>query len=355
MVGVLPYDAKTRKWLDRKNVLRPIYLMEDEKLIDLVNPGEIIGSITKQASKITKIPEGIPYIVTGSDKMCETFGLSCDDESCAAISLGTLATVQVPSKRYFNLKSALPPYNSLTGNYLSEMQTFRGYWLVSWFKKEFATKEVEEAKILGCSAEELLNKRLREIPAGCNGLILQPTFTPDAITPHAKGAVIGFSDIHTRIHLYRAVIEGIGFSLMEGLNLIEKTGKIKVKKIFVAGGGSNSSEICQITANMMGLPVYRIQTYEACGLGSSIVAFVSMGIYKSNNEALKNMVRIRDEFIPNEKEHQIYLRLYSEVYCNIFNNLVHLYKNLNDIIGKNPANTSIVSSTLEKGNGSEDE
>lgn len=355
MIGVLPYDTKKRKWLDKNNLRRGIYLMEDEKLIDLVNPGEVLGSITKQASEITGIPEGVPYIVTGSDKMCETFGLSCDDESSAAISLGTLATVQVPTKRYFDLKAILPPYNSLTGDYLSEIQIFRGYWLISWFKKEFAAKEVEDAKRLGCSAEDLLNKRLREIPVGCHGLILQPTFTPDPITPHAKGSVIGLSDIHTRIHLYRAIIEGIGFSLMDGLSVIEKTGKLKVKKIFLAGGGSNSSEICQITANMMGLPVYRIQTHEACGLGSSIVAFVSMGIYKNNDEALKNMVRIRDEFLPDEKEHQIYLRLYSEVYCKIFDNLVHLYENLNDIIGKNPEKKSIGSSSPEKCNHSEDE
>ena len=208
---------------------------------------------------------------------------------------------------------------------------------------------------MGCSAEELLNKRLREIPAGCHGLILQPTFTPDPITPHAKGSVIGFSDIHTRIHLYRAIIEGIGFSLMDGLSVIEKTGKLKVKKIFLAGGGSNSSEICQITANMMGLPVYRIQTHEACGLGSSIVAFVSMGIYKNNDEALKKMVRIRDEFLPDEKEHRICSRLYSEVYCKIFDNLVHLYENLNDIIGQTPEKESIVSSPSEKPATSDDE
>ncbi|MEG2051722.1 MAG: FGGY-family carbohydrate kinase [Oscillospiraceae bacterium] len=332
MCGVLPYDSKTRNWLGKNDIRRAVYLMEDDKLVDLVSPGEIIGNITKQTSEATGIPEGLPFVVTGSDKACETFGLSCDDESSAAISLGTTATIEVHTNRYFPIKSVLPPYTSLTSAYLPEMETFRGYWLISWFKKEFASKEVEEAQRLGCSAEALLNERLREIPAGCNGLVMQPTFTPDAITPHAKGSIIGFSDVHTRIHLYRAIIEGIGFSLMEGLEFIEKTGKLKVKKIFVAGGGSNSSEICQITADMMGLPVYRIQTHEVCGLGSSILAFVTMGIYKDAKEAQQTMVKIKDEFLPNEKEHQTYLRLYSEVYCKIFDNLVHLYENLNDII-----------------------
>ena len=42
--------------------------------------------------------------------------------------------------------------------------------------------------------------------------------------------------------------------------------------LFVAGGGAQSDEICQITANMFGLPVHRIQTFEASGLGSSTSA-----------------------------------------------------------------------------------
>jgi sugar (pentulose or hexulose) kinase len=58
--------------------------------------------------------------------------------------------------------------------------------------------------------------------------------------PYAKGAVIGFSDAHTRIHLYRAIIEGINFALMEGLRGMEKRGKLSVKSLFVAGGGSQS-------------------------------------------------------------------------------------------------------------------
>ena len=91
--------------------------------------------------------------------------------------------------------------------------------------------------------------------------------------PVAKGAVIGFSDVHTRIHIYRAIIEGINFALMDGLKLLEKQSGHKFLEIYVGGGGAQSDEICQITADMFGLPVIRTQTFEVsrdrkryCGL-----------------------------------------------------------------------------------------
>lgn len=332
--GVLPFDSKAGRWLKPKALTRSIYLVEDEKLVDLVSPGTVTGKITDEAARLTGIPQGVPYAVTGSDKACETLGLSCSDVSCAALSFGTTATIEVPSPRHFNVVSVIPPYTAIPGGYLPEVETFRGYWLISWFTREFAAKETLEAERLGCSPEELLNERLKEIPAGCDGLVMQPTFTPDPVTPNAKGAVIGFYDAHTRIHLYRAIIEGINYSMMEGLYLIEKKGQFKIKKLFLAGGGSRSSEICQITANMFGLPTYRVQTHEVCGLGCSIAAFVAVGVFSGYPEAIASMVHITDEFLPDMDEHQIYRRLYSEVYCKVFGNLVPLYEKVNHIIGR---------------------
>ena len=331
-VGVLPYDTKTGSWLSKNDMRRCLYLVEDDKLYALVKPGEIIGKITAAASEKTGIPEGIPYVVTGADKACETLALSGTDQESAALSFGTTATIEVATDRFFSPLSLIPPYRSITGGYLPEVETFRGYWLISWFKQEFAAKEVLEAERIGCSAEDLLNQRLKEVPPGCHGLIMQPTFTPDPTTPDAKGAVIGFSDVHTRIHLYRSIIEGINFSMIEGLHLIEQKGKLKINKLYVTGGGSRSTEICQITANMFGLPVYRTQTHEVCGVGSSMVAFVSLGVYADYATAAKNMVHIRDEFLPDPAEHKIYRRLYRDVYCKVFGSLLPLYEKINHIM-----------------------
>ncbi len=327
LIGHIPFDSKARRWMKVRNLKRCIFDIEPEKLYSVVEPGELLGYITAKAAAKTGIPEGMEVIATGSDKGCETLGLSCSTPNKAALSFGTTCTVEFTTGRYMEPLPFIPAYPAvMRGHYNPEVQIYRGYWLVSWFKREFAAKEMEEAKVLGISAEELLNKRLQEVPPGCQGLVFQPYFTPGIVMPKARGAVIGFSDVHTRIHIYRAIIEGINFALMDGLKTMEKRGGYKVEELYVAGGGAQSDEICQITANMFGLPVHRIQTHEASGLGSSIVAFAAKGVFPSVQAAVDAMVHVKDVFSPNPEEHKIYEKLFDEVFTKIFPKLLPLYK-----------------------------
>ena len=330
LIGHIPFNGRTRQWMKRSELNRFIFDIEEDKQCEVEDPGAVLGVITAEAAELSGIPEGMPLIATGSDKGCETLGLSCTTPDKAAIGLGTTATIQFTTPGYMEPLPFIPAYPAvLSGHYNPEVQVYRGYWLISWFKSEFAAKEVEQAKELGVSAEDLLNKRLQEIPAGCNGLTFQPYFTPGVVMPTARGAVIGFSDIHTRLHIYRAIIEGINFALMDGLYTMERRGKVKIKELYIAGAPSQSEEICAITANMFGLPVNRIQTPEATGLGSSIVAFVSKGVYSSYDEAVAAMVHRKDTFHPQKGEHELYERLYNEVFTKIFDKLLPLYRKNN--------------------------
>ncbi|MDR0878562.1 MAG: FGGY-family carbohydrate kinase, partial [Treponema sp.] len=238
IVGHVPYDSKIRAWMKQSDIRRYVFMVDDDKLFDIVETGTVLGTITAKTAEDTGISAGLPLVATGSDKGCETLGLSCISSDKATLSFGTTATVQLSTQNYMEPSPHMPPYAAVVpGYYNPEIEIYRGYWLLSWFKKEFAAKEVIDAARLGVSAEHLLDERLCEIKPGCDGLILQPYFTPGVDMPYAKGAVIGFSDIHTRIHLYRAIIEGINFALMEGLRSMEKRGHLKVKSIYVAGGG----------------------------------------------------------------------------------------------------------------------
>jgi sugar (pentulose or hexulose) kinase len=325
-VGHVPFSFKKRAWMERGEITRPIFDMRDDQTYDLVEAGTVMGAITGKAAEETGIPPGLPLIATGSDKACETLGLGCLTPDSAALSFGTTATVEITVRDYVEPFPFIPPYLSvMPGYYTPEVEIYRGYWLISWFKREFAALEQAQAEGLGVSTESLLNQRLAEIPPGCDGLMLHPYFTPGLVMPRARGSFIGLSDHHTRMHFYRAVIEGINFALMEGLENIEKRGKIKAKRLFVAGGGSQSPEILQITANMFGLPVRRVHTHEVTGLGSSLVAFVSQGVYKSYGEAVAAMVHPQAPFEPDPAQRALYRRLYEEIYVKVFDKLKPFY------------------------------
>lgn len=335
MVGHVPFDHRERNWQKKGALTRPVFDIPPEKLCEIREPGSGLGCVQPDAAADTGLREGLPVIASGSDKACEILGLGCISREKAAISFGTTATVSFTTDRYVEPERFIPPYAAiLKQHYNPEIEIYRGYWLVSWFKKEFAQKEMAAAEELGIPAEELLNRRLKEIPAGCEGLILQPYFTPNTTMPSAKGAIIGFSDVHTRIHIYRAIIEGINFALLDGMRLLEKQSGHSFQEIFVGGGGAQSNEICQITADMFGLPVKRVQSHEVSGIGSAIACFVGMGEFKNYEEAVEQMVSVRDTFRPDMEQHEIYRILYEEIFKKIYGRLSPLYARLHEIYGK---------------------
>lgn len=332
LVGRLPIDSQGRGWQKKGAMTRPVFDVEPEKLCEVRESGEVLGYVTKRASLDTGLREGLPVLASGSDKACEIIGLGCTSREKAAIGFGTTATITFNTERYLEPERFIPPYPSvMPGWFNPEIEIYRGYWLISWFKKEFAQKEVEQAKLLGVSAEQLLNKRLGEVEAGCGGLLFQPYFTPNVTMPAAKGAIIGFSEEHTRIHLYRAIIEGINFALMDGMRLMEKRSGHVFEEIRLAGGGSQSSEICQITADMFGIPVKRVQSFEAAGMGSAMAAFAGLKVFESYEKAREAMVHVRDVFLPDMAQHRIYRKLYGEIFQNIYGRLSPLYDKLHDI------------------------
>ena len=335
-IGHFPMDYKKKTWMKENDLTRCMYDVPQEKLYELVSSGEVIGTVTKEASELSGIPEGLPLIATGADKACETLGLSVSSPEKAAISFGTSSTIEMYTEEYFEPQQFLPAYPSVINKaWNPEIQVFRGFWMLSWFIQEFGVKDKEEADAMGISAEELINQRAEKVPAGCNGLLLQPYWTPDILKPDSYGAMIGFSDYHTRYHVYRAIIEGICLELYLSMKIMEKRGNKQIKELFVGGGGSKSDFCCQILADVFGLPVKRIHTHEASSIGAAMVAFVAKGEFGSFDEAVKSMVHEKDVFMPDAKNHEIYYNIYDKVYSRLYKTVKPLYTSINDLKERN--------------------
>lgn len=330
MIGHYPIYFKKRKWYKEGALKGRIFGVPNRMLCELKQPGEVLGIIKPDLADALGLPHNIKLIASGSDKACETVGLGALDREVGAISYGTASTIEVTNSKYHEPEPFLPAYPAaINGLYNMEVQVYRGYWMLTWFTKQFASELVDEAKIQKMAVEELLNSRLAEIAPGSDGLVLQPYWGPSLSRPLSKGSIVGFSDIHTREHFYRAIIEGICYALREGLESIEKSQRKKIKSLKISGGGSQSEVICQITADIFGLPVSRVQTYETTSLGAAIATFVALKEFDSVNSAIKNMVRETTTFIPNEVAHQQYEYLYKKVYLKLFPQLKNIYKDIN--------------------------
>jgi len=251
-----------------------------------------------------------------------------------SLSFGTTATVQTTSGRYFEPIRFMPPYPApIPGHYNPEVEIFRGFWMIAWFKNEFAFQEVMEAKEKGIAAEVVLNRHLEKTAPGSMGLVVQPYWSPGLQKPSAKGAMIGFGDVHTKAHIYRSVIEGLGFGLMEGLEQMEKAGKFFAEKAAVSGGASQSDEICKITADIFNRPMVKAQTHETSGLGAAIVTAAGLGVHSSVQAAAAAMIKPQVVFEPDPDHVDIYRNLYDRVYKKMFTALNPLYEEIRDITG----------------------
>ena len=335
-VGYIPFDYKHLRWASSWDWKWPCLNMDREVLPRLVPPGEVLGQITKQASEDSGIPAGLPLIAAAADKACEVIGSGSLEPSIGCLSYGTTATINVTSRKYVEPIPLLPPYPSaVPDHYTIEVQVFRGFWMVNWFKEEFGYPELREASKQGLEAEVLFERLVKEIPPGSMGLMLQPYWTPGIKTPgpEAKGAVIGFGDVHTRAHLYRSILEGLAYALREGKERIEKRSRVPITSLRVSGGGSQSHSALQITADLFGLPTAKPHLYETSGLGAAIDAAVGLKLHPDFKTAVKAMTRIGEVFEPNRENHKLYNALYHDVYKKMYKRLKPLYERIRKITG----------------------
>ncbi|MBN1829359.1 MAG: FGGY-family carbohydrate kinase, partial [Deltaproteobacteria bacterium] len=172
-VGYIPFDYKHLRWASSWDWKWRVLPMDPALLPDLITPSLPLGNITKEASRDTGIPRGLPLIAAAADKACEVIGSGSLSLSVGCLSYGTTATINVTSKNYVEAIPLLPPYPSaVPGYHTIEVQIYRGFWMVSWFKKEFGQEEERRASECGLPAEELLEELAAKIPPGSLGLVL---------------------------------------------------------------------------------------------------------------------------------------------------------------------------------------
>lgn len=335
-MGYLPYDYRKQKWAKKSDLKWKLLAATREMMPDLVKPGELLGEITEEASKFTSLPVGLKMIAAASDKACEVLGSGGVEPHVGCLSYGTTATINTSTKKYVETIPFIPPYSAaMPGIYNTEMMVYRGFWMVSWFKNEFAQAEQRKAKELGVETEQLFDELLNQVPAGSMGLMMQPYWSPGVRQPgpEGKGALIGFGDVHKRAHVYRAILEGLAYELRSGKEQIERRSGTKITRLRVSGGGSQSDAAMQLTADIFGMTAERPHTYEASGLGAAINCFVGLGVYPTYNEAIEKMTRLGDVFEPNTETVKMYDRLYKEVYKKMYKRMQPLYRSIRDITG----------------------
>jgi sugar (pentulose or hexulose) kinase len=338
-VGYVPFDFKHSRWASRWDWKWRVAPIRREWLPALVPPAGQLGELTAEAAARLGLHAGLPVIASAGDKQAEALGAGAVTPEVAALSFGTTATIGTTHRRYVEAIPLLPPYPAaVPGAWFVELQVMRGFWLVEWFKRELGAADVARAAALDIPPEALFEELLQGSPPGSMGLVLQPYWMPGVRYPgpEAKGAIVGFGDVHGRAHVYRAILEGLAYALREGAERTVRRSKVPIRELRVAGGGSQSRGAVQLFADVFGLPASRPHTHEAAGLGAAIDVALGLKLHPDPATAVAAMVRIADRFEPRPEASRVYEDLYTSVYLAMYDRLKPLYREIRRITGYPP-------------------
>jgi len=313
-----PIDMDTWQWSDDEDFFSS-YRIPRGKLLSIQMPGTLLGYVTKEAAAATGVPEGTAVVGTASDKAVEALGSGLVGPGTALISLGTYIASMVhavenrpATDTYYTNFSCIP------NEYLYESGGIRrGMSHVTWLKNLLGEEFRSKAESEGFCVEDYLARDAARIPPGSDGLLTIPDWLAPADQLYRKGVMIGFQELHTKAHIFRSILEGIAMTLKNHYEAMIAELGIKPEKIIVSGGGSNSDLFMQIFADMYGVPTMRNHINGAVALGSAICVAASTGLYGSFREAAGNMVKKRDEFLPNTDNFEAYRRINDGVYRDL--------------------------------------
>jgi len=144
--------------------------------------------------------------------------------------------------------------------------------------------------------------------------------------PHVKGSFIGLDWKHGRAHMYRAILEGIGYEYAYYLSVMKKLfPRQEFTRMVSIGGGAKSDLFSQVKADILNLPVTTFALGETALVGSAVVAGVACGLFSDYRAPLKKVMREGKTFRPDPKNHEAY-QPFAREYLNVIRALEPIYQ-----------------------------
>jgi len=199
---------------------------------------------------------------------------------------------------------------------------------INWFINNFMGKNKDPNKIIFKNSNNDFAKK--------DPLIFLPYTEGERSPlwdPNTRGIFFGLSHQQTKNNLYKAVLEGVGFSILhnfETLQIFSSQKELMFEALRISGGGAKNDHLNQIKANILGKKVITTKVSESGLLGGAILAMVGLGIY-SFDDAVKEMVHTDKIFQPNMDKHYHYYAHLFPIYKNLYRYNKELFKELRKI------------------------
>lgn len=304
--GTLFLDLRKRAW--SREVLEALDLAE-AWLPTVVESPEPTGTVMSEVATDLGLPAAIPVAAGGGDNAAAAIGTAVTRDGVMSSSIGTSGVLFAhaaeaavdPSGRIHAFAHAVPWRYCLLAVTLSAGGSLR------WWRD-----------VTGLGYEELVAEADAVAP-GSEGLVFLPYLTGER-TPHldsmATGAFVGLTSRHTRGHMTRALMEGVLFSLRDGLEIIRAL-EVRPTEIRATGGGAKSALWLQLQADVYGAPVHRLAVEEGAAYGAALLGHIVAGTFADVEEATSVVRTVDEPTEPDRKAAAVYEESYA-VYRTLY-------------------------------------
>jgi ribulose kinase len=276
----------------------------------VVAPGEVIGTLTAKAAGELGLPRSVKVVQGGADALIGMIGLG-------VAKPGQLALITGSSHLQFGVTDAPLHAPGVWGAYADIV--YPGRYIVEGGQTSTGSIVNWLGRLTGGLDFDELNAKAALLEPGCDGLIVQDHFQGNRTPytdPLSRGAILGLTLAHEKHHIFRAIMEGIGFGTRAILDAFRRAG-YESGEMTVGGGASASDLWMQIHADTSGLPIRIPASPDAPSTGSAVLAAHGAGHFASIDDGIAAMVRpgrtvepIPANVARYEEIYQRYLRLY---------------------------------------------
>ncbi len=309
--GSMLYDLGRGCWSEE---LCGMIGLPQEVLPPLVEPTDIIGTVTASAAKKCGLASGTPVICGTTDTVMEVFASAAVDEGDTTVKLATAGRICVITDRAY-------PHRHLV-NY---PHIVKGLWYPGSATKAAASSFRWYRDTFGGDYREL-DEAAAAVPVGSEGLFYHPYINGE-LTPYADpalcGSFVGFRSTHTKGHFTRSVLEGVAYSLLHSKKTLADIGIATASCATLIGGGAKSPLWAQITADCLGMKLAITESSDS-SLGSAMLAGVAVGIFSSPREAVRRCIKRVSMVKPDLKNTEAYAKCFEE-YVRIHDALAPIY------------------------------
>ncbi len=296
-------------------------IVEPSRLPRLLNANEIAGVVTPTAAEETGLSIGTPVNAGTIDVAAESISVGIVNPGEMMLMYGSttfllnLVDGYCPDPRLWTAAYSLPNRRAIMGG------TATSGLITKWFRDEIAAGEREMATQTSSNAYKLLGDLAASIPPGSDGLICLPYFAGERtpiFDPDARGMFAGLTLAHTRGHLFRAVLEGVGYAVRDHLEIMRELDSFP-SRIVAVGGGAQSDVWLQIVSDIAGISQLVPQRTIGASYGDAFLAGLALGIVPSTDSLTEGWIQMNRTIEPNSARTALYdeyFQIYRELYEN---------------------------------------